>query len=281
MKHTNLKVKDYLVSDEVFELKLSDKYEEMLFTSPTPNLNDLPNYYKSDEYISHNDNATGLINKIYYWVKQCNLKYKRNLIANDRKLKVLDYGCGTGEFVHYLNQNGFDAYGMEPNPKANEIASTKSKNKIYKNSDFLKDEKFDVIALYHVLEHIPNLEEEISKIVNALKPDGALFIAVPNYKSFDAEYYKEYWAAYDVPRHLWHFTENSIKDIFSRFGMIIDNTYPMWFDSFYISLISERYKKNKFGIFVAPLIGLLSNLKAMKNNQYSSKIYKMKKEKLI
>ncbi|MGI9527052.1 MAG: class I SAM-dependent methyltransferase [Weeksellaceae bacterium] len=278
MKQNEISVKDYLVSQERFQLKLDPKYRELLYTTPTPSIDKLHLYYESEDYISHDDNAKGIISKLYYAVKRYNLRFKKKLILDDKNkdnLKVLDYGCGTGELVSYLNEHGIETYGMEPNQKARKIAQKKIKNKVYPNSDFLNIEKFDVITLFHVLEHIHNLEEEVEKITKALNPNGTLYIAVPNYKSYDAHFYKEYWAAYDVPRHLWHFTEKSIHDIFSQFGMIIESIHPMWFDSFYISLISERYQGKNWGILRAPFIGLISNLTAMKNGEYSSKVYKI------
>ncbi|MXV37170.1 methyltransferase domain-containing protein [Flavobacteriaceae bacterium Ap0902] len=280
MKQIPKQVKDFLVSHEEFELKKSTQYDELLYTYPTPPLEKLGAYYESDDYISHEDNAQGIMNKLYYWVKQYNLKFKKDLfpVSKNKKLRTLDYGCGTGDFVQYLNRYNYDAYGLEPNPKAFALASKKNPAKIFRDSSLILKEKFDVITLYHVLEHIPNLEEEINNIINALSPDGKLFIAVPNYKSFDATYYKEYWAAYDVPRHLWHFSEKTIVGIFSQFGMVIESIYPLWFDSFYISLISEKYKRNKLGFITAPIIGLISNLKACRTGEYSSKIYQITKK---
>lgn len=277
MKQTNKFYQDYLVSNEKFQLKPVDKYPGLLNTFPFPPADQLSKYYESEDYISHSDDAKGLVSQLYYWVKNYNLKHKHKLITKaSNGINVLDYGCGTGEFVRYLNTQNLNAIGFEPNPVAFKIASEKDKNNFYSTSDFFDEKKFDVITLWHVLEHIPNLFEELARLKNALNPNGKLFIAVPNYESFDAQYYQEYWAAYDVPRHLWHFNQISFSKIADEFGMVIESIHPMIFDSFYASLLSEKYKGSSLGLLKAFGIGLISNLKAMKNGQFSSLIYQLK-----
>lgn len=277
MKQPNKFYQDYLVSNEKFQLKPVDKYPGLLKTFPFPPADLLSKYYESEDYISHSDDAKGLVNQLYYWVKNYNLKHKHKLITKaSNGINVLDYGCGTGEFVRYLNSQNLNTIGFEPNPVAFKIASEKDKYNFYSSSDFLDEKKFDVITLWHVLEHIPNLFEELERITNALNSDGKLFIAVPNYESFDAQYYQEYWAAYDVPRHLWHFNQASFSKIADEFGMVIESIQPMIFDSFYASLLSEKYKGSSLGLLKAFGIGLRSNLKAIKTGQFSSLIYQLK-----
>lgn len=274
-----MKCKDHLLSHEIFELKKHTKYKELLCTTPLPDLEDLGRYYESDDYISHSDEAKGLMDKIYYFVKKRNLKFKLDIVhKSNHNKKTLDYGCGTGAFAAYLNENQFDAYGFEPNEKAKKLAQEKiGKNKILNHSE-LKNHQFDVITLWHVLEHIPNLFDEIEFLKSILNQNGKLIIAVPNYKSYDAQFYQNFWAAYDVPRHLWHFSPKAIQNIFADFGMILEKEYPMIFDAFYVSMLSEKYKQNSLGIFRAFFIGLFSNLKAQKSGQFSSKIYQFKRK---
>lgn len=277
VKQPNKFYQDFLVTNEIFQLKPVDKYPGLLKTFPFPPSDQLSKYYESEDYISHSDDAKGLVNQLYYWVKSYNLKHKHKLIKKSTQgTKVLDYGCGTGEFVRYLNSQNLNAIGFEPNPVAFKIASEKDENNFYSNSEFLDNQKFDVITLWHVLEHIPNLFEELARLKNALNPNGNLFIAVPNYESFDAQYYQEYWAAYDVPRHLWHFNQTSFFKIANEFGMVIESIHPMIFDSFYASLLSEKYKGSSLGLLRAFGIGLRSNLKAIKTGQFSSLIYQLR-----
>lgn len=277
VKQSTRLYKDFLVSNEEFELRPSSKYDGLLKTYPVPTAEELTKYYESDEYISHSDNSKGLINQLYYWVKMYNLNQKYKLIKNlNVGDKVLDYGCGTGEFVHYLNKKKFNAKGFEPNPTGFGIAKSKDPNSFYSTSEILKTEKFNVITLWHVLEHIPNLFDELENIKNALTENGRILIAVPNYESFDAKYYQEYWAAYDVPRHLWHFNQASLSKILYDFGMVIENIRPMIFDSFYVSLLSEKYKGSSSGFFKAMVIGSISNLKSIKDGQFSSLMYEVK-----
>lgn len=265
---------DYTVSKESYEVMLNKEYD-MLVTSPVPS--NLETYYLSDSYISHTDSKKSIIDRIYQLVKNYTLKKKLKLINsfNTETKTILDVGAGTGDFLKVCKKNNWKTNGIEPSEKARKIASDKN---IKLNDDIsnIKDEKFDVITLWHVLEHIPNLFEYIKQLKLLLKPNGVLIIAVPNYKSYDAKYYKEYWAAFDVPRHLWHFSKTSIEKLFSNINMNVKKILPMKFDSFYVSLLSEKYKNKKSKSFKAFLIGLKSNLNAKRNGEYSSLIYIIK-----
>ena len=173
-------------------------------------------------------------------------------------------------------QNGWSIDGVEPNTKANKETRSKTFKEISKDISELNNKQFDVITMWHVLEHVPNLNEYISILKNILKPDGVLVVAVPNHKSYDATYYKEFWAAYDVPRHLWHFSRLSIDKLFQLANMKVTKTVPMKFDSFYVSLLSEKYKTGKSNFIKAFFIGLRSNIKARTSKEYSSLIYVIK-----
>lgn len=271
--------KDYLVSGEEFKL-VSDPMTEMLITTPQPDLDSLPNYYKHQSYISHSDKSKGLLPFIYYLVKKKALKRKTRLI--EKLLKgtgsLLDVGTGTGEFLVCAKKNGWEGHGVEPNIQARTTALNKGLNVLEKISD-IKNSKYDVITLWHVLEHLPNLEESIKAIEAMLKPEGILIVAVPNYRSYDAKYYKNYWAAYDVPRHLWHFSRASMNKIFSK-NIKPKKIYPMFYDSFYVSLLSEKNKKGKLSFLKAFWIGLRSNISAWSTKEYSSLIYSFKKDEL-
>ncbi|WP_299119368.1 class I SAM-dependent methyltransferase [uncultured Tenacibaculum sp.] len=265
---------DYTVSKESYEVMLNEEYD-MLVTSPVPS--NLETYYLSEEYISHTDSKKGFIDKIYQLVKNYTLKKKLKLINsfNTESKTILDVGAGTGDFLKVCKENNWEIKGVEPSDKARKIAEEKS-IKLREEITEIKNTTFDVITLWHVLEHIPNLVEYTNQLKKLLKPNGVLIIAVPNYKSYDANYYKEFWAAYDVPRHLWHFSKNSIQKIFSNVNMNIEKILPMKFDSFYVSLLSEKYKNKKSKTVKAFFIGLKSNLKAKKNGEYSSLMYIIK-----
>jgi len=279
-KHTYILVKDYSVSGETFELVENETFG-FLETKPQPDLDKLPDYYKSEDYISHTDSKRNLFEKTYHSVKKITLKKKLNLINYYSKEKgtLLDVGCGTGDFLEFSMQNGWSVLGIEPNEQARHIANKKTNNTVYNSEHLLKlkHHSFDIITLWHVLEHLPNLEEHISIFNKLLKPNGTLIIAVPNYKSYDAKFYKTYWAAFDVPRHLWHFSKSSIKNLMVTANMNVVKTYPMKFDAFYVSLLSEKYKTGRMKIVRPFFIGLISNLKAIWSKEYSSIIYCVKK----
>lgn len=279
-KPTYLQAKDHSVSGEIFDLHYNEELE-MLETSPQPSLEKLPEYYQSDDYISHTDSKRNLLENVYHLVKSIALKQKLKLIntlSGDTK-NLLDVGCGTGDFLQIALQNNWTISGIEPNEQARHIANQKANNRVFDTDHLLTFEKqsFDVITLWHVLEHLPNLNDQISVLNNLLKPTGVLIIAVPNYKSYDANHYKEFWAAYDVPRHLWHFSQSSILKLVSKFGLTVTQKLPMKFDAFYVSLLSEKYKSGAMNPFKAFWYGCRSNHKASRSGEYSSLIYVIKR----
>lgn len=272
-----LTVKDYTVSQEIFSLYYNRAYD-LLLTDPIPPKEILGNYYQSENYISHTDGKRNLFERLYQGVKKIALRKKVDLLfkQNNTVGSLLDIGCGTGDFLVEAKKRGWTTTGFEPNDKASELA-TKKGITIAKQLSDLPDHSFDVITLWHVLEHISNLEEQIIALRRLLKPEGKLILAVPNYKSYDALYYKEYWAAFDVPRHIWHFSQKSIATIFSQFDFKVDELQPMLFDSFYVSLLSEEYKNGKKNWIKAFFVGLRSNVEARNSMEYSSLIYCLSK----
>tara|TARA_B110000003_G_scaffold2694_1_gene2881 strand:- start:19713 stop:20585 length:873 start_codon:yes stop_codon:yes gene_type:complete len=268
-----LSCKDHLVSNETYQV-MRNKKLEMLVTSPIPeNLN---TYYDSEDYQSHNSSRKSLLNSVYNMVKKRSFKIKYSLFNKKLKTKtLLDIGAGTGDFLTFCKSKGFTVTGVEPHPKARSQAQVNGLI-LKENLNELSSKKYEIITLWHVLEHVPNLNEYLEQLKILLSEKGQLFVAVPNYKSFDAGYYKEFWAAYDVPRHLWHFSQESIHMLFETVGLKVKKVYPMKFDSFYVSLLSEKNKSGKFNFLTAFFVGLLSNIKAKKTKEYSSLIYELK-----
>ncbi len=271
-----LSVKDYLVSGESFDL-VHDTDSDFLKTFPQPQVEELPKYYESQEYISHTDEKRGLFSRLYQLVKKWSLQKKAKLILQQHGEvgSLLDVGAGTGDFLKVAKEKGWQVHGMEPNKNAAKLALEKGIDLKASLNDF-EGKQFDVVTLWHVLEHIPDLEETILKLAALVKPQGALIIAVPNFKSFDARHYGKFWAAYDVPRHLWHFSKESMKNLFAE-NFHLKKIEPMIFDSFYVSLLSEKYKTGRKFSLKAFWIGLLSNIKAKRSKEYSSHIYCFKK----
>jgi 2-polyprenyl-3-methyl-5-hydroxy-6-metoxy-1,4-benzoquinol methylase len=271
-----LNVKDHSVSKEAFDL-YHDETIDMLVTYPQPSLENLGKYYESVDYISHTDSKRSLFEKAYHFVKSIALKNKLNLINSlqPAKGRILDIGAGTGDFLSVAKKNGWQTIGVEPSDKAKAIALKKEVSFVEDTAE-LEKQSFDVITMWHVLEHVPNLDNQIKELKRLLKPNGSLIVAVPNFKSFDAKYYGAFWAAYDVPIHFWHFSKKAIKALFEKEEMELEKVVPMKFDSFYVSLLSEKYKFGKMNFIKAFFIGLQSNLKAKRNFEYSSHIYVLK-----
>ena len=273
---TLLNCKDNTVSGEYFEVMEHEEYE-MLVTSPVPK--NLEKYYKSESYISHTDSKKTFFDKIYQAVKNHTLKQKLLLLNSFKSgsKSVLDFGAGTGDFLKICKNNNWQVLGIEPSAEARENAVKKG---VYLKENLLDitNQKFDVITLWHVLEHVGNLKNTIKVLKSLLQPEGRIVVAVPNYKSYDAEFYKEHWAAYDVPRHLWHFSQKAIHKLFLEAEMIVEETLPMKFDSYYVSLLSEKYKTGKSNPIKAFYRGFLSNRSAKSTTEYSSLIYVIKND---
>jgi 2-polyprenyl-3-methyl-5-hydroxy-6-metoxy-1,4-benzoquinol methylase len=270
-----LSCKDHTVSGEVYKVMINKEYD-MLVTTPVPK--NLASYYKSENYISHTDSKKSLLDKVYQIVKNTTLKRKLKLIDSFKtsSKNILDVGSGTGDFLKVCKNNSWNVFGVEPNLDARNIAAKKGIT-LQENLSELKNIQFDVITLWHVLEHVEDLSAYISILNKLLCKDGKLLIAVPNFKSEDANYYKEFWAAFDVPRHLWHFSQTSIFKLFSSENMIVEKTIPMKFDAYYVSLLSEKYKSGKMNPIKSFYRGFVSNLKAKRSKEYSSLIYVLKK----
>lgn len=269
-KPEDFQYEDFLVSREKFNLEV---YKDgILKTVPVPP--DLSSYYKSEDYISHTDKNENFQDRVYQIVKRIMLSRKAAWIEKEiRKGNLLDYGCGTGTFVEFMESRGWHSFGIEPDDDARSIAHKRSEN-IYKSLEKLQNEKFSVITLWHVLEHIPDYLEILINLFQLLKPGGILVIAVPNPNSYDAKFYKNNWAAWDVPRHLWHFSREGLKrELENNFSIKLLKEKPLIFDSFYVSLLSEKHRGSSFSFLKAMKTGFLSNLSAIPSTQYSSIAY--------
>ncbi len=271
-----LDVRDNMISKEDFKI-VSCASCGFHFTDPRPSAEHIGNYYKSEEYVSHSSSSKGVINKLYNLVRNYTLKKKVKLVGSySRGKDLLDIGAGTGHFLNACKQNGFSVEGLEPDQDAVNFAQVnfgielKSLDELHR----LPAGSKDIITMWHVLEHVYELQRDFARISEILKESGSLFVAVPNPESYDANYYKELWAAYDVPRHLYHFRKKDIESLARQHGMQLVKILPMKFDSFYVSMLSEKYKKGS--LLRAFWIGWLSNLKSSTGG-YSSQIYVLKK----
>ncbi|NUY80098.1 class I SAM-dependent methyltransferase [Flavobacterium sp. MAH-1] len=276
-KKAFLTVKDHSVSKETFQL-LKDERLDLLYTFPKPEGEKLAAYYESDDYISHTDGKRSLFEKVYQFIKKIALKNKLNLVntLQPSKGRLLDIGAGTGDFLSVAKENGWNVSAIEPSTKARSIAEAKGIQFSNGTEDF-ENGSFDAITMWHVLEHVPDPSAQLLELNRLLKPNGVIIIAVPNFKSHDAELYGEFWAAYDVPRHLWHFSKSAIAKLSENAGLKLVDTRPMPFDAFYVSLLSEKYRSGAMNPIKAFLNGLKSNNKAKKTGEYSSLIYIIKK----
>ena len=275
---TALTCTDYFVSQEEFQIKQCYNCGFRI----TDNIEDeenIGNYYKSEEYISHSNTSKGLVNIIYHLVRSYMLGRKRRLVEKVSALKhghILDIGTGTGFFLNEMKRYNWRITGIEKSEDARTFAKSEFKLDNLPTEDLfkLKEKTFDVITLWHVLEHIHLLNENMLEFSRLLKNNGKLIIAVPNHASYDAKHYKEFWAAYDVPRHIWHFSPQQMIQFAEKYGFKFNTIHTMPFDSFYVSMLSEKYKKSKLGLVKGLFYGKISWLISLFNKtKCSSVIY--------
>jgi len=276
-----LSCKDYTVSHETFSISECTTCTTRI-TTPRPDDSDIYKYYLSDDYISHTSSAKTIIDKLYLFARKYTLTQKLKLISglNNASKTILDYGCGTGEFLRVCKLNDWHINGIEPSTTAREKAMSLLSTSIFESID-QSHQIYNIVTLWHVLEHVPNPSETLAKISAQLSYNGTIIVAVPNYKSYDAYYYKQYWGAFDVPRHLWHFSREGMHALLEKNNLQLIKTKPMLLDSFYVALLSEKYKRGKLNIqamMSAFSVGLLSNLIAVNTKNHSSLIYIIKKK---
>lgn len=272
-----MQITDHFLTKEVFSLKETDT-AGIFKTTPLPK--NLDQYYESDSYISHHQDSGSLKEKLYKFLQSFNLKYKKDILHStfSKNAKILDYGCGAGQFLKYI-EDDFITFGYEPNPSAKSSAEKKlKKTKIIGDLNDIKNGGLDAITLWHVFEHIENQEEILSLFHLKLNSKGVLIIAVPNPTSYDAIHYKEYWAAYDVPRHIFHFTKKGMENLMDTPNWNLKKVKPLLLDSFYISVLSEKYQKNALSWLKGFFYGAISNIKASKTGEFSSLIYIIEKK---
>lgn len=266
---------DHNVSNDSFNITKCVACE-LKFTNPRIKEEKIGNYYKSEDYISHSNTNKGVINKLYHLVRKYQIRQKEKLISKICENKtLLDIGCGTGDFINYCKEKKWNVLGLEPDKKARSYAENTFQLNIYPDLKSFKNNSVDVVTMWHSLEHVYNLKDDLKRIFQLINKNGHLIIAVPNSDSYDAKYYNTFWAAYDLPIHLYHFNKKNIYALAKMFGFTVIKINPMIFDSFYISMLSEK-KKNSF-MLKGLIIGLISNIKAIRSTNHSSLIYILRK----
>jgi 2-polyprenyl-3-methyl-5-hydroxy-6-metoxy-1,4-benzoquinol methylase len=278
----HLKCTDHFISKEVFGINTCTGCT-FKFTQDYPDAEQIGKYYESDNYISHSDTSKGVSNKIYRLVRNLMLNRKRSIIQNVTGLKngtLLDIGSGTGHFAFKMKKTGWNVKGIEINEQARNFSISKFGLEIFSPLQIpnLDKSSFDCVTLWHVLEHFHDPAKYVSDILQLLKPGGLCFVALPNCSSFDSMHYKQYWAAYDVPRHLWHFEPATFSVFMEKTGFEIVSRRYLPADVFYISILSEKYKGSKIPFFSGLAKALVFTFFAVfRRNRRSSIIYILRK----
>lgn len=272
-----LKSRNFRVNDQAFDVMECGSCA-FRYTSPLPSVTEIGEYYDPENYVSHTGTKKGLVNKLFHAARFFTLRNKFNLLQSVSKgKKHLDIGAGNGVFLGFMKEKGWEVSGIELDDASRKKIEENTGLSIAKTvHDNNETHEYDVITMWHVLEHVYDLKKDLEKIKQKLKKDGSLIVAVPNCDSYDAKKYKEFWAAYDLPIHLYHFRENDIRNLFDQYEMEVVEVKPMKFDSYYISMVSEKYKNNQkggLGVLIRGFWnGFVSNLKS-KTGGYSSHIY--------
>lgn len=266
-------IRDHSITKEHFQVVACDPCG-FTFTNPRPLANDLDRYYASDEYISHSNRSSGLKERIYQVARKRAISGKHRLIARHHPSgRVLDIGCGTGQFLAYLASRGYQVQGVEPSTTAREHTIREHVlNVVPTISGIASEERFQVVTMWHVLEHVPDLRATFKRLYALLAVGGLLVIAVPDRESWDAEHYGTDWAAWDVPRHLSHFRRNDLRTLFHEHGFELLEIRRMWLDAYYIALLSEGYR-GRSSLLAFPLAlvkGSWSNLLALLSTRPTS-----------
>jgi len=269
-------VRDHFLSREEFDIVQCEKCG-FRFVNPRPLPEEIARYYQSEEYRSHDAQRGDLLSRIYRSARFFSIRFKYGIVRRYAKPgKILDLGCGTGEFLLFCRRNGYEVTGVEPNDTASAFARDINKIPVYQNFAEVNDEKgaFSCITMWHVLEHVHDLNGTLETIRKLLSPDGTLIVALPNCNSWDAAKYGEFWAAYDVPRHLYHFTAASLRTLMQKHFFEVRAMLPQRLDSFYITLLSRKYRTGSSSYLLALAQGFWSNLQAGMNNRgYSSQVF--------
>jgi 2-polyprenyl-3-methyl-5-hydroxy-6-metoxy-1,4-benzoquinol methylase len=272
-----LDAKDHTVSQKTFPI-WECSHCTLRFTQSVPNEKEIGEYYQSENYISHSNTKKGIVNQLYHRVREHSLNNKRKLIQShlqaNKSPRLLDIGCGIGAFMHHMQQHGWDVEGTEPSSDARAQAAQQFGLAVHPPEDLFDPQlgTFDILTMWHVLEHVHTLNEYMVRLRELMRPNATLFIAVPNYTSYDASVYRAHWAAYDVPRHLYHFSPASMRLFVQKHGFTLKAIQPMWFDSFYVSMLSEKYRSGGGGLIKGGMVGLLSNLKTATNKERCSSL---------
>ena len=272
----HIMTQDFLITNEKFKIT-EDKETRVLKTTPTPKEEDLPSYYSSEAYASHQERANTPVLWAYMRVRKIAMKSKIKLIStfSTKTGALLDFGCGLGGFLSATHAKGWSSYGIEPHQKVKTKAKKISGREVYSTIGEAQktNKKYDVITMWHSLEHVVDLGKTIRFLYNSTKKEGKVVVAVPNHQSFDAKHYKNFWAAYDTPRHIWHFDQKSITNVFEKQGFFLERKRLMMWDAFYISILSEKNKRSRAVYFKAAVIGVISNFLSLFTGESSSITY--------
>jgi len=245
---------DYKITQETFSLEKCPECT-LIFTVDPPLGENIGRYYESDDYLEHSNRKNDLFSKMYSWGRDLMFGYKYGIIKKlGPKGKILDIGAGSGYYLNFMSKKGYEVQGIEMSERARNHAKSEHglhihPDEMFHNRDF--KQKFDMISLWHVMEHLYDLNKVMKRFDELLNPNGSLVIALPNYNALEVQTYKKYWNGWDVPRHLWHFSPQSIRKLVGNHGFEITSMHTMPLDPLFNTLLTNKYRKGN------PLVNVL------------------------
>jgi 2-polyprenyl-3-methyl-5-hydroxy-6-metoxy-1,4-benzoquinol methylase len=194
----------------------------LAWTSPEPNEKQLDQAYGESYYSSTETKFNPVIE---WWTRFSARRRARKLVhrhgTSSKKLKILDIGCGRGVLLNGFRQLGHEVLGIE---RAGSGFDTLPGIEPLSLQELVDDkQRFDLVVLWHVLEHLPEPQQALEQVHQLLNDDGSLFVEVPNYGGLQSRIFAANWFHLDVPRHLYHFTSRSLALMTAASGFIMVN----------------------------------------------------------
>lgn len=185
----------------------------------------IPEFYPPGYWWEEGGDALGLERRYREWmVRNDQLKFLLSVVPEPRSCRLLDVGCGGGTFLKLAKQEGFEAFGLEQSAEAVRISRKHLPDRVIEGSEeelISRGEKFDVITLFHVLEHLPSPFSYLKNLQKLLKRPAGLIIQAPNCRSLQAKIFGSRWYGLDCPRHLYNYTSFSLLHLLGRAGFRI------------------------------------------------------------
>jgi len=212
------------------------------FLSPRPKFSGITYYYENDDYDPHRLENKSIFHTVYGWVQKIALRWKFKHISKFiRSGNLLDIGGGGGRFCSYFKSKGWRVSLQDNSSKARFLAQ-EADIETYTLLSEIQSQQFDLITMWHSLEHIHAIDALFQNVNRLTSDDGFLVVAVPNINAPERKFLGKDWAPWDAPRHLYHFNYAQLSKLLRKYGWKIEFSMPMIQDTPYNILLSLNIK---------------------------------------